>query len=139
MLYFFIILDVRWADDGERGKDGEQRGKITWNFFCCYFPKKRLGGCEDEDVSLPPRTDDMTRECLEKREMVFYMFFMCFNTAGEEKKNKHKRNGSKNYGMRLGKARVFLLFFRARRIKNCIQPKKKEKKTKESEERVGVE
>lgn len=33
-------------------------------------------------------TDDMTRECLEKREMVFYMFFMCFTVA--EKKKLHK-------------------------------------------------
>lgn len=35
-----------------------------------------MGGCEDSSPS------DMTRECLEKREMVFYMFFMCFNARG---------------------------------------------------------
>jgi hypothetical protein len=27
-----------------------------------------------------PIPADVTRECLEKREIVFYMFFMCFNT-----------------------------------------------------------
>ena len=60
--------------------------------------------------ALPPSklsTDDMTRECLEKREMVFYMFFMCFNTAEKRRRNckedgkeKYKETARENYGMR---------------------------------------
>lgn len=74
----------------------------------------------------------MTRECLEKREMVFYMF-LCVSIhlkkIRKEIEGDKEKKRLKNYGMRVGSVRVS--FFRVEDKKYIhIQPKKR--KTKES-------
>lgn len=139
MLYFSIILD--------RAKRIQRKNNMKL-FVVAMAGWRWWAGESFAPIQLS--TDDMTRECLEKREMVFYMFFMCFNTAEKKErtreklkrkgKEKYKRNGSRNYGMRRGVSfftSKSFLFFRAE-DKKLYTAEKKEKQKKATREH-GVE